>query len=128
MAAGLAVVATRIGGAPEVVQDFENGLLVPASDPDSLAEAISRCLDGPDFAAQLGRAARRRIVERYSMEQLVENTSRMYETMLEPGGDLPDQPAVDRVRLQQDERLLHGASPGWGVGRVRDAGMVRRGG
>ncbi|PYQ50147.1 MAG: hypothetical protein DMF59_11565 [Acidobacteria bacterium] len=90
MAAGVAVVATRIGGAPEVVQDFENGLLVPASDPDSLAEAISRCLDGPDFAAQLGRAARRRIVERYSMEQLVENTSRMYETMLEPGGDLRD--------------------------------------
>lgn len=85
MAAGLPVVATRVGGTAEVVQDFENGLLVPPSDPAALAEAICRCLDRPEFAARLGQAARRRIAERYSMRTLVEDTSRVYEAVLERG-------------------------------------------
>lgn len=85
MAAGVATVATRVGGAPEVVQDSENGLLVPPSDPAALAEAICRLLDGPAFAKGIGEAGRRRIAEHYSTQNLVENTSRFYERVLAPG-------------------------------------------
>jgi glycosyltransferase involved in cell wall biosynthesis len=82
MAAGVATVATRVGGSSEVVQDSENGLLVPASDPMALAEAICRLLDSPALATKLGQAARRRIIEHYSMHQLVEKTSRFYESIV----------------------------------------------
>jgi len=85
MAAGIPVVATRVGGTPEVVQDSENGLLVPSRDPAALAEAICRLLNAPELATQLGDAARRRIIERYSMPLLVENTSRIYEGILKRG-------------------------------------------
>lgn len=82
MAAGVATVATRVGGAPEVIQDSENGLLVPPGDPAALAEAIGRLLDSRAFAEKLGAAAHRRIVEHYSTRQLVERASRFYESLL----------------------------------------------
>ena len=82
MAAGVATVATRVGGAPEVVQDSENGLLVPPSDPAAMAEAICRLLESPSLAARLGAAARHRIIEHYSTRQLVERTSRFYESLV----------------------------------------------
>jgi L-malate glycosyltransferase len=83
MAAGVAVVATRVGGTAEVVQDSENGLLVAPNDPGSLAAAICRLLEAPAFAAQLGQAARRRILEHYSMPLYIQRTSHIYESMLE---------------------------------------------
>lgn len=83
MAAGVPVVATRVGGAAEAVQDGHNGLLVPAADPNSLANAICRLLDEPVLASRLGQAARRRIIDRYSMSRMVESTSQIYETLLE---------------------------------------------
>jgi L-malate glycosyltransferase len=81
MAAGLPVVATRVGGTPEAVQDGENGLLVSTGDSSSLAEAICRLLDAPDFAARLGQAARRSVAARFSMSRLVETTSLFYESL-----------------------------------------------
>jgi len=98
MAAGVPVVATRVGGTPEVVQHSENGLLVPPADHAALAEAICRLLDTPDFAAQLGSAARRRIIERYSMPLLVENTSRIYEGVLKRGRSAAAQNDVPVLR------------------------------
>lgn len=81
MAAGLPVVATRVGGTGEAVHDGENGLLVPPGEPYLLAEAICRLLGAPDFAATLGRAARRSIDSRFSIDQLVETTSLFYESL-----------------------------------------------
>jgi len=86
MAAGVPVVATRVGGTAEALHDGENGLLVPPSDPDAIANAICRLLDAPDLASQLGLAARRSIVERYSMTRMVERTSMVYEDLLEHDG------------------------------------------
>ena len=83
MAAGVPVVATRVGGTAEVVQDGHNGLLVPAADPNSMANAICRLLDEPALASRLGQAARRHIIERYSMSRMVQSTSQIYETLLE---------------------------------------------
>lgn len=81
MAAGLPVVATRVGGTAEAVRDGENGLLVPPRNPDALAEAIGRLLEAPDFANRLGQAARRSITTRFSMNRLVETTSQFYESL-----------------------------------------------
>jgi L-malate glycosyltransferase len=80
MAAGLPVVATRVGGAGEVLRDGENGLLVAPSHPDELAGAIARLLESPDLGSRLGTAARRTIVESYSMARMVERTSHVYES------------------------------------------------
>jgi len=83
MAAGVPVVATRVGGTAEVIRDSENGLLVPPSDPEALAESISRLLHAPEFAARLAAAGRQRIIDRYSMARLIEDTSRFYESIVD---------------------------------------------
>jgi len=80
MAAGVPVVATRVGGTPEVVRDGVNGLLVPPGDPAAMADAIGRLLAAPEMAMQLGRNARQTIAEGYSMRQFIDRTSRFYES------------------------------------------------
>lgn len=58
MAAGLPVVASRVGGIPDLVRDGQNGLLAEPGHPEAFARAISRLLTEPDTAARLGAAAR----------------------------------------------------------------------
>ena len=55
MAAGLPVIATAVGGLPEVVTDGENGLLIPPKDPEALAAALARLLADPDSGQKAGR-------------------------------------------------------------------------
>jgi len=57
LAVGTAVIATRVGGVPEVVTDGENGLLVPPRDPDALADAIRRFFEEPGLGDRLAAAA-----------------------------------------------------------------------
>jgi glycosyltransferase involved in cell wall biosynthesis len=82
MAAGVPVVATRVGDSAEAVRDGENGLLVPPANPDSLAEAICRLLGDPALSARLGEAARRSVAERFSMLRMIETTSTFYDSLL----------------------------------------------
>jgi glycosyltransferase involved in cell wall biosynthesis len=82
MAAGVPVVATRVGGIPEAIEDGRNGLLVPPANAPALAEAISRLLDAPAEAARLGRAGRETIEERFSLEQMVRSTTNLYVDLL----------------------------------------------
>jgi glycosyltransferase involved in cell wall biosynthesis len=60
MALGKAVVVTRVGGLPEVVEDGKDGILVPAADPGALASRIIELLGDVDLRNRLGLAARRR--------------------------------------------------------------------
>ena len=60
LAVGTPVIATAVGGVPEVVRDGENGLLVPAGDPDALAAAIRRLLDRRRAPRRGSRRRRRR--------------------------------------------------------------------
>src|SRR5207247_8999368 len=83
MAAGVPVVATTVGGNPEVVQDGRTGLLVPPRDPHALANAIGRLLQDPDLASRCGRAGRQRVAEHFSIDQMVSKTERLYLTLLE---------------------------------------------
>jgi glycosyltransferase involved in cell wall biosynthesis/CelD/BcsL family acetyltransferase involved in cellulose biosynthesis len=83
MAAGVPVVATRVGGACEVIRHGENGLLVPPGNPDAIAEAVCQMLDVPAAASSMGHAARQSIAEHYSMTRVVERTSRVYDSLLQ---------------------------------------------
>jgi glycosyltransferase involved in cell wall biosynthesis len=66
MAHGVPVLASRIGGLPEVVDDLENGLLFEAGNVEALAENMSRLWDDTQTIARLGAAARRKAVEEFS--------------------------------------------------------------
>jgi L-malate glycosyltransferase len=82
MAAGRPVVATRVGGNPEVVVDGESGLLVPPKDPQALADAVLRLLRDRELARRLGEAARRRIESEFTLEQMVQRLESLYDDLL----------------------------------------------
>lgn len=78
MAAGVPIVATQVGGNPELVQDGVNGLLVPVRDPDALAAAIGRILDDPSLAKRFSACAGAIVRENYSLERMVASTEEFY--------------------------------------------------
>jgi glycosyltransferase involved in cell wall biosynthesis len=82
MAAGAPVVATRVGGTAEALVDGETGLLVAPDDVVSLAAAVVRLLEAPALAAQLGRAARQMIADRFSIARMAADTERLYHELL----------------------------------------------
>jgi starch synthase len=82
MACETAVVASAVGGIPEVVDDGRTGLLVPPSDPAALAAAINRLLDDPGLARQMGIAGRERAVADFSWRAIAEQTVALYEDVL----------------------------------------------
>jgi glycosyltransferase involved in cell wall biosynthesis len=82
MAVGRPVVATRVGGIPEYLEDGVTGILVEPRSPEQLAQAILRLLDAPDEAAAMGRAGRKRVEEQFSMEGWVEDTIQLYDRAL----------------------------------------------
>jgi glycosyltransferase involved in cell wall biosynthesis len=78
MAASLPVVATRVSAVPEVVEEGETGLLVPADDVPALAAAMERLAGDPGLRARLGRAGALRVRERFGLERMVEETLSVY--------------------------------------------------
>ena len=83
MAAGAPTVATRVGGTPEAVVDGVTGILVPPADSGALAEAIVHLLRNSELAAHLGRAARSRIADHFSVRRMVRATEDLYTDLLE---------------------------------------------
>jgi spore coat protein SA len=79
MACQVPVVATRVGGMTEIVEDTHAGLLVGPGDATALAGAILRLLADDDLRERMGQAGRRRAIERYSWEQVTENLYHLYE-------------------------------------------------
>jgi spore coat protein SA len=71
MARGRAVVATRVGGVPEVIQDGVSGLLVAPNDVDALANAITKILESATLREALGRAARERSSRFFTADQQI---------------------------------------------------------
>lgn len=82
---GLPVVATRVGGVPELVADGGDGLLVPAADPEALAQALLRLAGDGELRSRLGANASVRARE-YSSERMVERIASLYEVLAREKG------------------------------------------
>ena len=78
MACGAAVVASRVGGIPEVVADGETGLLVPPDDPDALAAALNALLRDRDRAAVMGTRGRARAAAEFDWTAIAAQTAALY--------------------------------------------------
>jgi len=81
-AAGVPVIASRVGGLAEIVEDEQTGLLVPPEDPVTLANAMVRVLTDRALARRLAAAGRRAVEQRFSLTQMVEQTLAVYEELL----------------------------------------------
>ncbi len=77
-ATGLPVVATSIGGVPDIVRDGETGLLARSEDTSSLAQAVSRLLGEPGLRESLGARAREIAVAEYSLEVFGRRHAELY--------------------------------------------------
>ncbi len=82
MSAGLPILATRVGGIPEAIQDSVSGLLVPPHVPSALSDAIARIAADPGLARALGQAAGS-ASSRFSATRMVEETTALYRGLLE---------------------------------------------
>jgi len=86
MAAGKPVVATRVGGVPDLIRDGETGVLVPPRDAAALAQAMIALLHDAERRHRLGAAARRSVYPEYEVARLVDRTRRLYDQVLRRRG------------------------------------------
>ena len=77
------VVATRVGGVPDVIRDGVDGFLVEPGAVDELAERLAELARDPELRARLGEQARVHVVPRYSVERLLDDVDRLYRSLLE---------------------------------------------
>ena len=82
--AGIAVIATDVGGNPEVIEDGREGILVPPADSEALAEAMILLAGNPDLRQRLGENARARIRQDFDAEVIMRRISTLYEKLLAP--------------------------------------------
>jgi glycosyltransferase involved in cell wall biosynthesis len=87
MERGRPVVASAVGGLPEIVDDGVTGLLVPPGDPDTLARAIRELAGDPGRAEAFGRAGRARAVEAFSQERCTDRIEALYRAALREAGE-----------------------------------------
>ena len=76
---GRALVASRTGGIPEIVIEGETGLLVPINDPHALAHAMQGLLADPGSARRMGAAARRHVLQHFTMERCSSDYAEIYQ-------------------------------------------------
>ncbi|WP_328901267.1 glycosyltransferase family 4 protein [Streptomyces sp. NBC_00441] len=86
LASGRAVVATRVGGLPEVVRDGETGLLVAARAPEGIADAVLRLVGDPEEAARFGAAGREYVLGRFDAMVVARRLSDLYTEIARPAG------------------------------------------
>lgn len=82
MASGLPVVATKVGGVPEVVQDGVTGYLADPEDEDSMVEALLRLIHQPSLRAEMGALARVYVEQNHSLQKLPLRLKELYEVAL----------------------------------------------
>ena len=80
-AAGLPIIATAVGGIPEIIANSKQGLLVEPKHPEALAEALAKLLRDPEYIKTLGRSARERVSE-FTLDGMLSLTLKCYETIL----------------------------------------------
>jgi glycosyltransferase involved in cell wall biosynthesis len=83
LAAGRPVVATRVGGVPDVVRDGEDGYLVETGAIDEIAAALERLAADPALRQRMGESGRARVLPRYSVGRLIDDVDRLYRSLLQ---------------------------------------------
>ena len=86
LASGCPVVATRVGGVPDVVRDGQDGFLVEPGAVDDLADRLARLAADPGLRARMGEAGKRRVVPRYGVGRLIDDVDALYRGLLEQKG------------------------------------------
>jgi glycosyltransferase involved in cell wall biosynthesis len=82
MAAGRPVVATDVGGNPELIRDGVTGVLAPPGDPAALAAAVDALLDSPPTRQRLGAAARQRVEKQFTNQAMAERFAEFYQELV----------------------------------------------
>jgi glycosyltransferase involved in cell wall biosynthesis len=82
LAAGRPVVATRVGGVPDVVQEGQDGFLVDPGATDDLADRLARLARDPALRERMGGAGRERVLPRYAVARLIDDVDRLYRSLL----------------------------------------------
>lgn len=77
-AAGLPVVATEVGGTPEIIDHMKNGILVPPKNPKAMAEAIKFLIDNPEKRKEFGEKLKEKIEKEFKLETMVKKTVDIY--------------------------------------------------
>lgn len=82
MATGLPIVATRVGGNPELVADTLTGLLVPAANPEAMAKALATYVHNQGLMEAHGRTARQHVEEKFGINPMIAHYTALYDTLL----------------------------------------------
>ena len=82
MACSKPVIASRITGIPEIVENGKNGVLVPPRDSKALANAIIKLLGNRDLASRMGVNGRKVVEEKYTWERVAKMTEKVYEELI----------------------------------------------
>jgi glycosyltransferase involved in cell wall biosynthesis len=94
MAMRKAVVASRVGGIPEIVVNGENGFLVPPGDPEALANSIQRLIEDPILRERFERTGLERVKTRFTRRRMIQEISAQYEALA-----YPERPAREETTL-----------------------------
>ena len=108
MAAGNPVVATAAGGVLDIIEHGVNGLLVPCKDAEAMAQAISWLLSNREEAEQIGRAARQRVVQKFTVSHHVAAVQSVYDAILDIAQSPDPVPAI--LPLGRGHREISSAS------------------
>jgi glycosyltransferase involved in cell wall biosynthesis len=82
MSCGLPVIATTVGGTPEIVDNMKNGVLIPPRDPEAMAQALADLLENDELTATIGEKATKKIRESFSWQENVRQLKAVYEEIL----------------------------------------------
>lgn len=88
--AGLAevpIIATKVGGIPEIIQNEKTGLLIGPANPDELADAIRNLINNPDLRKKLSTSANQKIFQEFSFEKMLKRTLTAYENKTSSGNN-----------------------------------------
>ncbi|MDP1946238.1 MAG: glycosyltransferase family 4 protein [Nitrospirota bacterium] len=86
LAMGCPVVASRVNGIPELIEEGKTGLLVPARDPQALALAIQKLLSDPAAASRMGAAGRTVVREQFTADRMVAKTTAIFDAAVQDAG------------------------------------------